>query len=90
MIRGIIIGVLLTAAVLLAGGYFGVERGLMPANADAKPSRLETWAAKASLRATIAREAPKRPTKRRPNSVNTASKTIPTAKRIGRSATGFD
>jgi thiosulfate dehydrogenase len=61
MIRGIIIGVVLTAAALLFGGYFGVERGMMPANADAKPSRFETWAAKTSLRATIDREAPKTP-----------------------------
>jgi len=61
MIRGILIGVVLTAAVLLFGGYFGVERGLMPANADAKPSRFETWAAKTSLRATIERDAPKTP-----------------------------
>jgi len=61
MIRGIIIGVVLTAAALLFGGYFGVERGLMPANADAKPSAFETWAAKTSLRATLKREAPTTP-----------------------------
>jgi mono/diheme cytochrome c family protein len=61
MVRGIIIGAVLTLAVLVGGGYYGIERGLMPANADAKPSSLETWAAKTSLRATIAREAPKTP-----------------------------
>jgi thiosulfate dehydrogenase len=33
----------------------------MPANADAKPSKLETWAAKTSLHATLRREAPKAP-----------------------------
>ena len=31
----------------------------MPANADGKPSRLERWAARTSLRATLEREAPK-------------------------------
>ena len=61
MTRGIIIGVVLTLAVLALGVYVGVEHGLMPANADASPSRLERWMAKASLRATIAREAPKTP-----------------------------
>lgn len=61
MIRGIIIGIALTAAALLFGGYFGVERGLMPANADAKPSAFETWAAKTSLRVAIDRQAPKTP-----------------------------
>jgi mono/diheme cytochrome c family protein len=33
----------------------------MPANADGKPSALETWAAHTSLRATLEREAPKGP-----------------------------
>jgi mono/diheme cytochrome c family protein len=33
----------------------------MPANADAKPSRLERWAAKTSLHAALAREAPTTP-----------------------------
>ena len=61
MIRGIIIGIAATLAVFFVAGYFGVERGLMPANADAAPSKLETWAAKTSLRATIARDAPKAP-----------------------------
>jgi thiosulfate dehydrogenase len=61
MIRGIIIGVVLTLAVIALGAYFGIQRGLMPANADATPSALETWAAKTSLRATLAREAPKTP-----------------------------
>ena len=61
MVRGIVIGVVATLVVLCAVGYFGVVRGLMPANADARPSRLETWAAKTSLRATIAREASKAP-----------------------------
>jgi thiosulfate dehydrogenase len=61
MIRGIIIGAIATLVILGLGGYFGIQRGLMPANADATPSKLETWAAKTSLRVTVAREAPKTP-----------------------------
>jgi len=36
-----------------------VTFGLVPANADAKPPALEAWAARRSLHATIARDAPK-------------------------------
>jgi len=36
-----------------------VHFGLVPANADATPSALETWAAHTSLHATIRREAPR-------------------------------
>jgi thiosulfate dehydrogenase len=60
MIRGISLGVVLgvvaTFIVLGLAGYVGVRAGLVPANADATPSKLETWAAKTSLRATIKRE----------------------------------
>ena len=59
MIRGLIAGRVLTLVVLVAGAYVFVRAGALPANADARPGRLETWAAKTSLRATIAREAPK-------------------------------
>jgi mono/diheme cytochrome c family protein len=41
---------------LIAGGYLLVISGTLPAGQDAKPSALEEWAAKRSLRATIARE----------------------------------
>ncbi len=46
---------------LLLGALVVVEFGLFPANADAKPSALETWAAHKSLDATIGRDAPKGP-----------------------------
>jgi thiosulfate dehydrogenase len=59
MIRYVALG----AAGVIVGGlalvYFAVILGLMPANADARPSALERWAARTSLRATVAREAPK-------------------------------
>ena len=54
-----LLGILLTLVVLTVGAYAGVRAGLMPANADARPGKLETWAAKTSLRATLAREAPR-------------------------------
>ena len=56
MRRGILIGIVLTLVTLAAGGYLAVTAGWLPANADARPGRLETWAAKTSLRVTIARE----------------------------------
>ena len=59
MTRGIVIGVVATLVVLGLAVYLGVEAGLMPANADGKPSKLERWAARTSLRATVDRDAPK-------------------------------
>jgi thiosulfate dehydrogenase len=59
MIRYVALG---AAGVIVAGlvlVYFAVILGLMPANADAKPSALERWAAGTSLRATVAREGSK-------------------------------
>ena len=61
MLRGFVAGVLTVVAVGLIGGYVVLRSGLVPANADAQPGSLETWAAKTSLRATLAREAPKGP-----------------------------
>ncbi len=43
------------------GIYIGVTAGLVPANADAKPSKIERWLARTSLQATLARRAPKTP-----------------------------
>jgi thiosulfate dehydrogenase len=61
MLKGVALGVALTVVVALIGVYALVRSGLIPANADAKPGRLETWMAHASLNATLAREAPKGP-----------------------------
>jgi len=57
--RGFILGVLASIAVALVGGFLVLQSGLIPANADAAPGKLELWAAGTSLSATIAREAPK-------------------------------
>jgi thiosulfate dehydrogenase len=59
MIRGMILGVVVTVIVLLAGTYVAIETGMIPANADARPGKLERWAAQTSLRATMAREMPR-------------------------------
>lgn len=58
MLRGFIAGVVVVVLLGLAAAYIGITQGLLiPANADARPSKLETWAARASLHATIKREA---------------------------------
>ncbi len=59
MLKGIFLGFALTLAMALIGAYFLVQSGLIPANADAKPGRLETWMARTSLHATLRRDAPK-------------------------------
>lgn len=61
MARGIVLGIVATLVVIVLLGYVGVELGMLPANADAKPSKMERWAARTSLRATIARQAPRTP-----------------------------
>jgi len=61
MFRAFLWGVVLTILAALGGGYAVLRAGLIPANADANPGWFETWAAHASLDATLAREAPKGP-----------------------------
>ena len=38
--KGILIGIVATLAVLLAGAFVVVRSGLIPANADAAPGRI--------------------------------------------------
>ncbi len=61
MMRGFVLGVVATLVAAALVLYIGIKAGAMPANADAKPSRLERWAAATSLHATLAREAPTQP-----------------------------
>lgn len=61
MARGFVLGIAATLVAIALFIYIGLRAGLMPANADAKPSRLERWAASTSLHATLAREAPRTP-----------------------------
>ena len=58
MLKGVLVGVALTLIPALAGAYALVRSGLIPANADAKPGWLETWATGTSLDATLGRDAP--------------------------------
>jgi thiosulfate dehydrogenase len=58
MVRGFLAGIGTTIVVVLVGGYALLQSGLIPANADATPGVIETWAAGTALRATLKREAP--------------------------------
>ncbi|HEY1680136.1 MAG TPA: cytochrome c [Candidatus Tumulicola sp.] len=58
LLKGIVVGVVLTIVVIAIGGLVALRTGMVPANADARPNGLEEWAARASLRATMHREAP--------------------------------
>ncbi len=61
MFKGFILGCVVTIAVALACGFAALRLGLIPANADAKPGPLETWAADTSLTATLRNQAPSSP-----------------------------
>ncbi len=61
MFKFVVFGIALTLTLGLIGAYVLVQSGYIPANADARPSRLEIWMAHTSLRATLKREAPKGP-----------------------------
>lgn len=58
MLKSVAAGIALTLIVELIVAFGLIESGLIPANADAAPSSLETWMARTSLGATIRREAP--------------------------------
>ena len=55
--KGFVLGFVSAIAILIAAGYFFVTSGDLPAGQDSKPSKLEKWAAKRSLQATMRREA---------------------------------
>ena len=59
MLKGFVIGIVAAVVIAGLGGLLILRTGLVPANADAVPGWLETWAAETSLSATIEREAPK-------------------------------
>jgi mono/diheme cytochrome c family protein len=59
--KGFFLGIVVTLALGLLGAYLFVRGGYLPANADAAPGKLETWAAKTSLDATLAHQAPAGP-----------------------------
>lgn len=57
MARGFVLGVVVTLVALAIGGYVYVTQGIMSAGADVPPGKVETWAARTSLRAAIRRGA---------------------------------
>lgn len=57
MLKGFILGIVAVVLVAIGGTYWFVTSGAMSAGQDAGPLPLERWAAKASLRATMRREA---------------------------------
>jgi len=61
MLKGLVVGALLTVLVAILTAYLVVRSGAMPASADGAPLRLEVWAASTSLDATLGRLAPKAP-----------------------------
>jgi thiosulfate dehydrogenase len=61
MARGFVLGAVAALAGLVLLLYFAVVAGVFPANADAKPPKLERWMASRSLRAALMREAPREP-----------------------------
>ena len=61
MFKAFVFGILTSIVVAVLCAYFIVRAGVIPANADAQPFWLESWAAGTSLDETLAREAPKGP-----------------------------
>jgi mono/diheme cytochrome c family protein len=59
MLKGFIGGIIFTVLATALAAYGMIRTGVMPANADEKPPRIETWAAKTSLHATLRRSSPK-------------------------------
>lgn len=59
--KNVLLGIVLTLALGAVFGLVLLRSGRVPANADAAPGKLETWAASTSLEATLAREAPTTP-----------------------------
>jgi len=61
MFKGFLLGILTAIVLEILCAYVVVRAGVIPANADAKPFWLESWAAGTSLNATLFREAPEGP-----------------------------
>jgi len=59
LLKGVVTGILLTLTAAAIVGYAIIRMGAIPANADDRPPKLEVWAARTSLRATLARSAPR-------------------------------
>jgi thiosulfate dehydrogenase len=73
MARGFILGAVAAVVAILLCFYLAVKAGAIPANADARPSKLERWVASTSLHATMSREAPRGPNPVTLNEANLAA-----------------
>ncbi|MDT7952873.1 MAG: c-type cytochrome [Acetobacteraceae bacterium] len=61
MFKGFLLGIVATILLSAVAGYAVVTSGIVPAAADGKALPLETWAARASLDATLQKNAPSGP-----------------------------
>ena len=61
MFKGFVLGIVFAVVVAAAAAYVTLVTGTVPAAANGRPLPLEHWAARTSLRATLARDAPKGP-----------------------------
>ena len=61
MIKTFFLGIIVAIVAAAACAYVILARGVIPASADSGPLPLEKWAARLSLRATLAQDAPKTP-----------------------------
>lgn len=55
MFKGFVVGVLAVVVLVVVGGFIAIKVGMVPANADARPSLFERWIASTSLNASIER-----------------------------------
>jgi thiosulfate dehydrogenase len=56
LILSFLAGIIVTLVALAGAGFYAVTAGLVPANADTKPSEIETWVANTALRVALERD----------------------------------
>ena len=61
MFKGFVLGIVVVIVAAAACAYIVLVTGTVPAAANGKPLPLEQWAARTSLRATLAKSAPTGP-----------------------------
>lgn len=54
--KGFVLGILVTIALVFAGAYLFIIGGALPVGQDVIPGKLEKWIAKTALRAAISRQ----------------------------------
>lgn len=61
MLKGFVLGIAVAIILAAVAGYIVLNTGVVSAAANGEPIFLERWAARTSLRATLARDAPTSP-----------------------------